>query len=111
MAGSSGTDPSYPGGAKGNAELESSAAPAHGVWNPAGYGGVNGSNAWMTATQAIATGDSDGLAGGTFPLFQMGAACWYFAQRLSELGVTHPIGIANTAIGGQRIEECLVCST
>jgi hypothetical protein len=31
----------------------------------------------------------------------MGAACWYFAQRLSELGVSHPIGIANTAIGGQ----------
>jgi hypothetical protein len=29
----------------------------------------------------------------------------YFAQRLSELGVDVPIGIANTAIGGQRIEE------
>jgi len=35
----------------------------------------------------------------------MGAACWYFGQRLSELGVTAPIGLVDTAIGGQRIEE------
>ena len=29
----------------------------------------------------------------------------YFAQGLAERGITHPIGIADTAIGGQRIEE------
>jgi hypothetical protein len=95
MAGSSGTNPSYPTASKSSA----------GAWNPAGYGGVNGSNPWLTATQAIATGASSGPSGGTYPLFAMGATCWYFAQRLSELGVSHPIGIANTAIGGQRIEE------
>ena len=38
-------------------------------------------------------------------LFKMGATCWYFAQQLAELGVDHPIGLINTAIGGQRIEE------
>ena len=133
MAGNSGTDPSYPVGNKDTAAaaaVEVAGKPAHGTWNPSGYGGVNGSNAWMTATQAIATGkerkrhgfpfppyrivrtenawpvsvssgESDGLTGGDYPLFKMGAACWYFAQRLSELGVSHPIGIANTAIGGQ----------
>ena len=70
------------------------------------YGGANGTNPWMTAAQAVATGSSTGGGqGGTYPLFSMGAACWYFAQRLSELGVNVPIGIANTAIGGQRIEE------
>jgi len=37
----------------------------------------------------------------------MGAACWYFGQRLAELGVTVPIGLSDTAIGGQRIEECV----
>ena len=58
----------------------------------------------MTAAQAIATGSSAG-SGGTYPLFKMGASCWYFGQRLSELGVTAPIGLADTAIGGQRIEE------
>ena len=58
----------------------------------------------MTATQSIATGSS-AANGGSYPLFEIGATCWYFAQRLSELGVDTPIGIANTAIGGQRIEE------
>ena len=95
MAGSSGTNPSYPTASKSSP----------GGWNPAGYGGANGSNPWMTAAQAVATGASSGTGGGTYPLFKMGAACWYFAERLSELGVRHPIGIANTAIGGQRIEE------
>jgi len=44
-------------------------------------------------------------------LFDIGAACWYFGQRLSELGVTVPIGLADTAIGGQRIEEYMKNST
>jgi sialate O-acetylesterase len=35
-----------------------------------------------------------------------GATCWYFAQRLVDMGLDEiPIGLANTAIGGQRIEE------
>jgi hypothetical protein len=64
MAGSSGTEPNHPGDGK---------PPP---WDPAGYGGVNGSNAWITSTQAISTGSSSGLQGGTYPLFQIGAACW-----------------------------------
>ena len=59
---------------------------------------------WMTAPQAIATGSS-AASGGSYPLFKMGAACWYFGQKLSELGVSVPIGLVDTAIGGQRIEE------
>jgi len=95
MAGNSGTDPSFPASTKAD----------KGKWDPTKYGGANGSNPWMTAMQAIATGASSGTAGGNYPLFSIGAACWYFAQQLSELGVKHPIGIADTAIGGQRIEE------
>ena len=41
----------------------------------------------------------------------MGGSCWYFAQGLADLGVTTPIGIADTAIGGQRIEEFIINST
>jgi hypothetical protein len=69
-----------------------------------GYGRKTGTNPWMSAQQAIATGAS-ASSGGSYPLFRMGAACWYFGQRLSELGVDVPIGLADTAIGGQRIEE------
>eukprot|EP00039_Didymoeca_costata_P023336 m.6756 g.6756 ORF g.6756 m.6756 type:complete len:756 (+) comp3578_c0_seq2:14-2281(+) len=100
MAGSSGTNPSYPKASKSS----------QGPWN-AGYGSVNGSNPWMTSRQSISTGNSSGLTGGDYPLFAMGAACWYFAQRLAELGVSHPIGIMNTAIGGQRIEEYMTNAT
>jgi hypothetical protein len=39
------------------------------------------------------------------PCCAQGAACWYFAQGLAERGVKTPIGITDTAIGGQRIEE------
>lgn len=59
---------------------------------------------WKTAQQAIADGNESSP---TYSLFDMGAACWYFAQGLAERGVTTPIGIADTAIGGQRIEEFL----
>lgn len=77
-----------------------------GAWNPGGkgYGRKDGVSPWMTAAQAIATGSS-AKTGGSYPLFKMGAACWYFGQRLSELGVQVPIGLVDTAIGGQRIEE------
>mmetsp|Transcript_21094 Transcript_21094/g.32442 ORF Transcript_21094/g.32442 Transcript_21094/m.32442 type:complete len:669 (-) Transcript_21094:939-2945(-) len=70
-------------------------------WNP-GYGRKGGSNPWMTAQQAIQDGSVDKP---TYSLFKFGASCWYFGQRLAELGVDIPIGLTNTAIGGQRIEE------
>lgn len=57
---------------------------------------------WATAQQAIADGNETHP---TYSLFQMGATCWYFAQSLAERGLSTPIGIADTAIGGQRIEE------
>jgi len=65
------------------------------------------SNGPALGVQAIATGSSADAkgGGGSYPLFKLGAACWYFGQRLSELGVGVPIGLADTAIGGQRIEE------
>ena len=71
------------------------------VW-PCPYGGTNGSNAWVTAAQAAPEGCVDS---GNCPLFDMGGACYYFAQALAEGGVTIPIGIADAAIGGQHIEE------
>eukprot|EP00038_Savillea_parva_P008384 m.176574 g.176574 ORF g.176574 m.176574 type:complete len:812 (-) comp14199_c0_seq1:171-2606(-) len=81
-------------------------------WVPGGrgYGRSDGDSPWMTAAQAIATGSSAGN-GGSYPLFKMGASCWYFGQRLSELGVTVPIGLVDTAIGGQRIEEYMENTT
>jgi hypothetical protein len=57
---------------------------------------------WKTAQQAIEDGNNTNPK---YSLFNMGAACWYFAQGLAERGVKTPIGIADTAIGGQRIEE------
>ena len=60
------------------------------------------SGEWKTAAQAITDGNETHP---TYSLFQVGAACWYFAQQLVERGVKTPIGIADTAIGGQRIEE------
>jgi hypothetical protein len=62
----------------------------------------------MTARQAAPDGC---VESGTCPLFAMGGACWYFAQGLADLGVSTPIGIADTAIGGQRIEEFMINST
>jgi hypothetical protein len=57
---------------------------------------------WKTAQQAIEDGNETAPS---YSLFDMGALCWYFAQELVERGVKTPIGIADTAIGGQRIEE------
>jgi len=66
------------------------------VWNP-GYGAADGSNPWQTALQAVKQKRPR--------LFLFGATCWYFAQKLVDLGVGDiPIGLANTAVGGQRIE-------
>ena len=99
MAGGSGSKVRDASGAK---------EPATGIPWPAPYGGLNGSNPWMTAAQAAPDGCIDA---GTCPLFAMGGTCWYFAQGLADLGVTTPIGIADTAIGGQRIEEFVLNST
>jgi hypothetical protein len=94
-------------GGSGSTVRKASAAkePATGIPWPAPYGGVNGTNTWMTAAQAAPDGCVDA---GTCPLFAMGGTCWYFAQGLADLGVTTPIGIADTAIGGQRIEEFIL---
>jgi hypothetical protein len=100
MAGNSGTAPQ-------GATMGKHADKGGLAW-PAPYGAKGGSNPWMTSAQAIADGTSSGLTGGNMSLFKMGATCWYFAQQLAELGVDHPIGIVNTAIGGQRIEEYMV---
>lgn len=97
------------GGSGSKVRTESSArTPVTGIPWPAPYGGVNGSNPWMTAAQAVPEGCIDA---GNCPLFAMGATCYYFLQGLADLGVTTPIGIADTAIGGQRIEEFMINST
>lgn len=70
-------------------------------WPPS-YAGAGGSNPWMTAAQAAPEGCVDDQS---CPFFLIGGTCWYFAQGLAEGGVTVPIGIIDTAIGGQRIEE------
>jgi hypothetical protein len=82
--------------------------PPTGIPWPAPYGGRNGSNPWMSTAQAAPDGCVDA---GTCPLFAVGATCWFFAQGLADLGITIPIGIADTAIGGQRIEEFMINST
>lgn len=94
-------------GVSGNHVRGDTAVGPGGVW-PLPYGGVNGSNAWITTAQAVPDGCVDS---GSCPLFGMGATCWFFAQGLADLGVTTPIGIANTAIGGQHIEEFMINST
>ena len=78
-----------------------------GKW-PCPYGGLNGSNQWLTAQQAAPQGCVDAQ---TCPFFNMGGACWYFAQALADQGLEHPIGIVDTAIGGQHIEEFMVNHT
>ena len=97
------------GGSGSKVRATSSArTPATGIPWPAPYGGVNGSNQWMTAAQAVPDGC---IEEGNCPLFAVGASCWYFAQSLADLGITTPIGIADTAIGGQRIEEFIINTT
>ena len=72
--------------------------------------------AWMTAPQAAITPAAHGRGAAPVPpLFNFGAACWYFAARLSDeleaAGKLVPIGVTDTAIGGQRIEEYMVNDT
>lgn len=76
--------------------------------------GVGPQCPWMTAEQATIYPPKGNGRGAVSvpPLFNFGAACWYFAQRLSDqleaAGKLIPIGVTDTAIGGQRIEEYMV---
>lgn len=72
-----------------------------GTFHPGGrgYGRKDGSNPWMSAQQAVATGSS-ASSGGSYPLFKMGAACWYFGQRLSELGVDVSLSVPSGLVIG-----------
>jgi hypothetical protein len=79
----------------------------YGSWPPK-YGALDGSNPWMTAAQAT---PYNCTLKQNCPLFNVGASCWYFAQGLAEAGLHSPIGIIDTAIGGQRIEEFMDNST
>eukprot|EP00756_Hemistasia_phaeocysticola_P019183 Hpha_TRINITY_DN15643_c1_g9::TRINITY_DN15643_c1_g9_i1::g.101267::m.101267/K05970/SIAE; sialate O-acetylesterase len=76
-----------------------------------GNGQSVASNPWRRAADALGPADrADPVALGEF-----GAACWYFGQRLAdymeEAGDTAPLGLIDTAIGGQRIEEYMVNDT
>ena len=71
-----------------------------GMFSPSGTTPTAGQ--WKTAQQAVADGN---VTHPTYSLFAMGATCWYFAESLVDRGLTTPIGIVDTAIGGQRIEE------
>lgn len=81
-------------------------------WNP-GYGKVGGTNPWMTAYQAVTQNFKTPNNIQTSPLTTFGATCWYFGQKLVDMGFHSdiPIGLMNTAIGGQRIQEFMDNST
>jgi hypothetical protein len=71
---------------------------------------------WMTSVQAAVTPPKKGRGQAPVPpLFNFGAACWYFAAKLSDeleaAGKLVPIGLTDSAIGGQRIEEYMVNDT
>lgn len=65
-----------------------SGSQGYATWNP-----------WMNALDAAVFGALDNF----------GAACWYFAMKLTDemeaAGRVVPIGLQDTAVGGQRIEE------
>jgi hypothetical protein len=67
---------------------------------------------WKTAKEAAADVNISRQDGG---LFTFSAACWYFAEALSERlaadGEQIPLGLIDTAIGGSMIEEWTVNST
>jgi hypothetical protein len=90
----------------------------------AGNSAQGTTNPWMTAAQSIVDTHSKespfgtttfGTDPSTIPLLNFGAACWYFAQKLTDeldaVGKGIPIGLSDTAIGGQRIEEYMVNDT
>lgn len=87
----------------------------HNIRIMAGNSGNQGEpafNPWMDAYTAATTPSADQSC----LLFQFGGTCWYTAQRLTDLWEANgdpiiPIGLADTAIGGQRIEEYMDNST
>ena len=91
-----------------------------GMIGNSGNGNSIVSNPWMTALAAASAKMSgDHQTGG---LMDFGAACWYFGQKITDLGIEAgtdltatgepiPLGMINTAIGGQRIEEYQVNDT
>lgn len=90
-----------------------------GMIGNSGRGNSVVSNPWMTALAAAsAKMSADHQTGG---LMDFGAACWYFGQTITDLAIESgdltasgepiPLGLINTAIGGQRIEEYQVNDT
>ena len=90
-----------------------------GMIGNSGNGNSVASNPWMTAlaaAEAVRTPDHS-----TTGLMDFGAACWYFGEKITDLGIAAgdltdagdaiPLGLINTAIGGQRIEEYQVNSS
>jgi hypothetical protein len=86
-----------------------------GMMGNSGNGNSIVSNPWMTAMAAASAKLSpDHQTGG---LMDFGAACWYFGQKITDLGIEAgdltttgeavPIGLVNTAIGGQ-VRTCLL---
>lgn len=68
---------------------------------------------WRTARQSIAGGNASNPS---YSLFQFSAACWYFAEVLTNTlrAANQPvpaIGLISTAIGGSMIEEWLLNDT
>lgn len=74
------------------------------------------SNPWMTALDAASLLPV-GIHNQPYrKILDFGATCWYFAQKLSDEMAAQgqpviPIGLTDTAIGGQRIEEYMVNDT
>eukprot|EP00038_Savillea_parva_P019741 m.28625 g.28625 ORF g.28625 m.28625 type:complete len:802 (+) comp4534_c0_seq1:76-2481(+) len=67
-------------------------------------------NPWFTAYQgATELTNGEHMKGPVPKLFLFSAACWYFAQKLTDeleaAGKVVPIGLVDSAMGGQRIEE------
>jgi hypothetical protein len=79
-------------------------------WPPK-YGDIKimkASNPWMLSHEAAPDGCVEKQ---NCPLFQLAAPCWYALQSLSDQGINVPIGLINTALGGQRIEEFMENTT
>jgi len=80
------------------------------TWPP-NYGDIKvqkASNPWMLSHEAAPDGCVDKQ---NCPLFQLASPCWYALQSIVDQGVDIPIGLVNTALGGQRIEEFMENTT
>ena len=65
---------------------------------------------WKTAAQSIADGNASSP---DYSLFQFSAACWYFAEVLTNIlgSEAPPLGLISTAIGGSMVEQWIPNST